>query len=131
MLTLCRFFLGVVTNGTDESRGTGTSKCIRRVAACSTIETRAGTTHVQIILTIPSLFKHNTTNKSRKLGKNFLIDMAYIVVIWTCTQVVIQEVAAVGSILAGSGETTVDHVLTATTVVTLLAQTLKIIEVIL
>ena len=57
--------------------------------------------------------------------------MAYTVVMWTCTQVVIQEVAAVGSILAGSGETVVDHVLTAMTVVTLLAQTLKIIEAIL
>ena len=50
---------------------------------------------------------------------------------WTCAQIVIQEVAAVGSILAGSWETVVNHVLTATTVVTLLAQTLKIIEAIL
>ena len=48
--------LGVITNGTSESWGTGTSKCVRRVAACSTIETRAGATHIQIILTIPSLY---------------------------------------------------------------------------
>ena len=60
--------LSVITNGTGESRGTGTSKCVGRVAACSTIETRAGATHVQIILTIPSLFKHNTTNEVQKVG---------------------------------------------------------------
>lgn len=39
-----------------ESWGTHTFKRIGRVAACSAIETRAGATHVQIILTIPPLY---------------------------------------------------------------------------
>ena len=39
-----------------ESWGTGTFKRVGRVAAYSTIETRAGATHIQIILTIPSLY---------------------------------------------------------------------------
>ena len=56
---------------------------------------------------------------------------AYIIVLWTGALVVIQEVAAVSSILAGSWETVVNHILTATTKVTLLAQALKIVEVIL
>ena len=43
------------TGGPIEPRGTGTLKCVRRVAACSTIETRAGTTHVHVNLTISTL----------------------------------------------------------------------------
>ena len=57
--------------------------------------------------------------------------VAYIIVLWTGALVVIQEVAAVSSILAGSWETVVNHILTPTTEVTLLAQTLIIIEAIL
>jgi hypothetical protein len=47
--------------------------------------------------------------------------MAYVVVLRTRAQVVIQEATAVSSILTGSWETVVDHDLTVTTIVTLLA----------
>ena len=57
--------------------------------------------------------------------------VAYIIVLWTGALVVVQEVAAVSSILAGLWETVVNHILTLTTEVTLLAQTLIIIKAIL
>ena len=48
-----------------------------------------------------------------------IMHVAYIIVLWTGALVVIQETAAVSSILARSWETVVNHNLTATTEVTL------------
>ena len=59
--------------------------------------------------------------------------IAYIIVLWTGALVVVQEVAAVGSILARLRETMISdvNILTVRTKVVLLAQTFVVIKLIL